>query len=135
MARHHGGKYLVDHAGASVLEICRINKCNCVRIDLKGVGQVVVLHAALLIYQDRLQDWAVTIVHKTVEPQADGETKGSEHMLIRIVRAAAESITRCMIDENISRRRTEAPLALPCEESMSDREHVKVVETCALNGG
>lgn len=56
-------------------------------------------------------------------------------MLSRLDLASDESIIRCMIDENISRRRTEAPLALPCEESMSDREHVKVVETCAINGG
>lgn len=34
-------------------------------------------------------------------------------------------------DENISRRFAEAPLAFPCEELKSDREHVKVVETCA----
>jgi hypothetical protein len=56
-------------------------------------------------------------------------------MLTGITQAADESITRCMIDEIISRRRVEAPLALPCEDSMSDREHVKVVETCAINGG
>lgn len=136
MARHHGGEYLIDHAGASVLEICRIHKCDCICIHFEGDILVVILHAALLIYQDRLQGCNVAIVHKTIEPQADGKTEGRLRMLKGLVRAAdnLSSAVRSH-DENISQRRAEAPLALPCEESTSDREHVKVVETCAINGG
>lgn len=67
MARHHGGEDLVNHAGASVLQLRRINKCNCVRVYLEGNGLVVLLHAALLIYQDRLQGCVVAIFHETIE--------------------------------------------------------------------
>lgn len=47
---------------------------------------------------------------------------------------AKDAISRAH-DENISLGFAEAPLLPPCEESRSDREHVKVVETCAMNGG
>jgi hypothetical protein len=74
VARHYGREYVIDHAGASVLEISSINKRNCIRIHLEGDSLVAILHAALLIYQDRLQ--GVAIVHDTIYPQADDKIKG-----------------------------------------------------------
>ena len=79
---------MIDHAGASVLEICSINKCDCVRIHLEGDSLVVILHAALLIYRDRLQGCDVAIVHDTIDSQADGKTEGRLYMLKGLIRAA-----------------------------------------------
>ncbi len=140
MTRHHSWEDLVNHTGSKVLQLGCFDKCGDVRVDIESTVLFMLLHVAVLIYLRSETDCRVAMLlsRTRYSSTASGcrDKRWEEFMLKWDPSDGKRALAAASIsDENISRRFSEAPLALPCEGLWSDRKHVKVVETCAPSAG